>query len=384
MGLVDQNGKEIVPVGYDLIGTVGFDVQNMVEVKKDGKVGYFSLDGVQVIPAVFDFIIPHMRGDIFALVKADSVYGWISNNYEYNIGLPDGDLERLLREFEFLPGQFTFDESTVTMCEIPNEEYVGYGIVMPPSYWVKSGVFPEIMPGFTVGDAYRNAYTEYVQTEGTFLERLTGNINALIVSIKERYLEGREEFYEYERLVFVNDRLDTLATNNLGSASDITFRRIDFTLIELRYKPVSYYYEGEGYLQEVDVPVYRYYSLSDGSLTQLRSVRFSEQTEFVKLDSSYVTGEFRRYSQELGDWETTEVLSVFTLTYMRDEILATYGYAFTSEEDQQRFNYNKWYQPTNKSLDDIYREASEIDLHNIDFLNRMIDAQSSPIAMLRP
>lgn len=373
MGLVDQDGTVIVPVEYDLVGSVGIDLPNIIEVRKDNMVGYFSIEGELLIPAEYKLIVPYRRGDIYTLVKKDTTYGWISTEYVFNEGLPSGDLERLMHEFEFLPTEFTFSEKTVAMCEIPNEEYVGYGIVMPPSYWTANGVFSEIIGGFTIGDVYRNAYTEYIETTGSFLEQVTDKISALIITIKERYLEGREEFYVHDKLVFVNEKQDTLATGQLYSASDVHFKKIDSTLIEIKYQQGGEYWEGE--YNEYNVPTYRYFRITNTGLVSLNSNRMTEYTEFVRMDSSYITGEFTTYNQELQQEKNVSMLSVATLTQMRDEILASYGYAFKSDEERERFKYYKWYSPKLSEIEDVYEVASDIDKHNLAFLAAIIGDQ---------
>ncbi len=42
MGLVDETGTVVIPVEYKLIGTPGFAKPQMIEVTKNGKVGYFN------------------------------------------------------------------------------------------------------------------------------------------------------------------------------------------------------------------------------------------------------------------------------------------------------------------------------------------------------
>jgi hypothetical protein len=76
MGLVDEAGEVIIPVEYGLIGTLSFDIPGIVEIKKEGKAGYFNLDTRQlVIPPAYDMIIPYTQDNAFALVKQDTIYG---------------------------------------------------------------------------------------------------------------------------------------------------------------------------------------------------------------------------------------------------------------------------------------------------------------------
>ncbi|HEY8936286.1 MAG TPA: WG repeat-containing protein, partial [Cyclobacteriaceae bacterium] len=78
MGLVDETGAVIIPLDYDLVGTPGMIESDIVEVKKDGLVGFFSIDGKQLIAPEYDWIIPYDENDTYALVKRDTTYGWLT------------------------------------------------------------------------------------------------------------------------------------------------------------------------------------------------------------------------------------------------------------------------------------------------------------------
>ncbi len=81
MGLVDNSGKIIVPVEFDLIGNPSISLVDAVEVRKNGKVGCYSMEGKEIIPAIYDWLLPHENGRVIALVKKDSTYGWIDIDY---------------------------------------------------------------------------------------------------------------------------------------------------------------------------------------------------------------------------------------------------------------------------------------------------------------
>ncbi|HEY9049250.1 MAG TPA: hypothetical protein VIN08_25285, partial [Ohtaekwangia sp.] len=67
MGLVSEQGASIIPAAYDLIGTIGFDVPGLVEIKKNGKVGYFNLETQQqIVEPLYDMIIPYTADNSFA------------------------------------------------------------------------------------------------------------------------------------------------------------------------------------------------------------------------------------------------------------------------------------------------------------------------------
>jgi hypothetical protein len=378
MGLVDQNGKVIVPVEYDLVGTLGFSLPNTVEVKKDGKVGYFNLEGQQLIPPDFDMIIPYAAEEIL-IVKKDTTYGWFNSAYQYYpSGFSSPTAAGYIKTFQFLPSQFVLSEKTKTLCEIPYKENLGYGIIIPPSYWTKTGIFREILGGFTIGELRLTANTEFIETNSSNITSITDKINALIMTVKERYLDGREEFYTHDRLVYINSTNDTLATQELSADGKVEFKRIDETLVELKYLD-HYSYEPEGY-DEYPILMYNYIRLnSDFSVTTLKTNRRFSFTQFVKMDSAYITGEFKTW---VNDKEKVIYgLSVNTLFMMRNEILADYGYRFSQQPDIDQFKYFKWYTPEYDSFSQIEDKLTEIDKHNLAFLEKILGPLKENVAL---
>ncbi|MFD1000740.1 YARHG domain-containing protein [Ohtaekwangia kribbensis] len=377
MGLVDEAGEVIIPVEYELIGTLAFEVPGMVEIKKEGKAGYFNLETRQlVIPAAYDMIIPYAQDNSFAIVKQDSIYGWIDRTYQYHEGFPSENSARWVKSFEFLPKNLKLQSDTRTFCEIPNQQGAGYGIIMPPSYLVTTGVFREIVGGISTTPVPLNGWTDYVETKGTLLQAVTDKINAVITTITERYIDGREEFYTYNRLTLVDGKQDTLAVSSFYTSGEIVFRKLNDSLLELKCDQDSP--EGSEF-DEYNMPVYTYFSMSeDLSVNSYTSHRSFPQSQFVKLDSTYLSGNFKVWTEE-GERES-KFLSLATITYMRDEILADYGFRFADATTQERFKYYNWYRPQYDKVEDFQEQLSDEDRHNLDFLNRMIEMlKSKPV-----
>ncbi|HTJ48515.1 MAG TPA: WG repeat-containing protein, partial [Cyclobacteriaceae bacterium] len=375
-------GAVIIPLDYDLVGTPGMIESNVVEVKKDGLVGFYSIEGKQLIAPEYDWIIPYDENDTYALVKRDTTYGWLTKSYVYNAGFPSKDAEHYIKNYEFLPRQFTLSNDEQSMAEIPTDQYIGYGILMPPTYWTITGIFDEIMPGFTKGENMYTGYREYITADHAFIQTVANNISALITTIKERYLEGREEFYEHNQLTFVNARGETLTTDNLYSTGGVVFTKLDNTLLQAKI------IENNGGSEEFDMPengeewnlpIYKYYRLdNDLSIQPLTSNRRFIQTEFTKLDSSYLMGEFTFYNAETQQNDTRTFLSNMTLTEMRDEILASYGYIFKDEEIARQYSYRDWYKPHYENYADFADQLTDIDRHNLAFLERIIGSLDTP------
>jgi hypothetical protein len=369
VGLASESGEVIIPMEYDLIGTIGFDFPSIVEVHKEGKVGYFNIEtGKLVIPAEYDMIIPYERGNVKCIVKSDSIYGWYNKDFVLTTGFPDENAERWIRQFNFIPINLHIDIDDYALAEIPHSDQAGNGIVVMPSYLSKTGVFKEVISGISPTDFPMNGYTDYVETQSSVLQSITESMSGLITTIRERYLDGREEFYTHNNLVLVGTKQDTLAVARLYSSGSVVFTVID-SLLEVKSLPDGGYFEGEEW--EANIPQYSYFRIDDGvKAKRLKSVRNFPMTEFVKLDSSYLSGVFSYYNPETEKTEDTEFLSLNTITYMRNEILASYGQRFINKDGYNEFpHYEK---VEEKPADEVLKLLSDIDAHNVRFLERVI------------
>ncbi len=376
MGLVDQDGKILIPAEYELIGTPGFNFENIVEVTRNGKYGYFDLAAAkEVIPAEYDIIVPHGPDDILCFVRRDSMYGYFDYAYVYHEGFQTPVQERWVKEFAFLPQHLKLDAGHQSLCEIPSREYAGYGIVMPPSYLVGTGIFASIVGNISPTDFPIQGWTDYVETEGTRYAGITETLSALVTTIKERYLDGREEFYRHDKIAFVAPSMDTLAVSLIGGAGDVSFRILD-SLIEVRHYSTDESYFEESYTPDI-MPGYFYFRMRDNlSLTALKSTRLFPQTEFVYLDSSYFVGKFKHFAihqvdgTEVYRYDEIDFLSSGSIAFMRDEILASYGLKFADEERNGWFYQYREVPERNRS--EIDAMLNDIDRHNLNFLESLL------------
>lgn len=374
MGLVDSKGDTIVPIAYDLIGSIGFEDENLVEVIQDGKVGYFDIAKKQVlVEPVFDLIIPYGRDHVWAIAKQDSVYGWLDGQFSYHEGFPSTQVEQWVSKFEFLKQNIRLKPDMHTFCEIPSADQTGNGIIVVPSYLSKHGIFDEIEGNISTTKVPVNGWTDYKETTGSFLETITASIQAVVTTIRERYLDGREEFYNSSTLVFVNEQLDTLHVASI-SGDEVSMRPIDSTLLEVR-TPHDFWFGEYEASDETNLYHHTYFAIADNSqITQLQSNRLYPQTQFVLLDSSYLTGNFLVYSSITQKEELTTFLSQRTLTYMRDEILASYGYTFKQKEKIAQFQQvGDWYTPRFAKVEEFENDMTSIDRYNLKFLNKILE-----------
>lgn len=379
MGLADADGELIIPLEYDLIGTIGFERPDLVEVKRNGKFGYFDiLARALVVEPKYEMIIPATFDNVFAIVTQDTTSGWLTNYYEYQEGFPSDDVKQWFDNYTYLRKHLRLAAGHQVFCEIPSEKYAGNGIVMPPSYLVKHRVFDEVEHGIITTEVPLHGYTEYKESQGSWFRRITDGFNALTTSIQERYLAGREEFYNSTTILFLDNDYDTLGEAQL-SGTEISMRAIDSTLLEVK-TPHDWWFMEEAVCEETNLYLHKYFAIGEqGSIRELKSNRLFPETEFVRLDSSYITGQFLVYDRVLEAEVPTSILSMKTLTSMRDEILACYGYSFPETDMAKQYDA-RWYLPVYANLEEVTDLLNDIDRHNFEFLEGIITAMQSEVA----
>jgi hypothetical protein len=104
----------------------------------------------------------------------------------------------------------------------------------------------------------------------------------------------------------------------------------------------------------------------------LKTVRSYSQVAFVKLDSSYIKGSFKHYDREAEQLVPNDFLTQETIIDMRDEILAAYGFVFDDPVRTEYFKRFDWYKAEHISREEFAGEMTEIDQHNLRFLESLI------------
>lgn len=371
MGLVDESGKQIIPLEFDLIGMPGESGEGLVEVKNSNKVGLYKLStGEQVIPADYDWIIPYENS---FLVKQDTTIGWYDTQFAFHACFPDEHAQGYIRGFKFFPEHVTLNNKEATYLEIPNEEYAAVGYIIPASYYTYFEIFDEIEGGYQSDIFNELAELEYKEAQVGFFDKITNTFSALITQARDAYVYSREGFYDHQKIAFMDNKGELINEHDLGGKGALTFRMLDETRLEIKISPTED--DVNGYLEpnetEVNPPGYTYFAAENGSLTPLKSNRWYACTEFAKLDSTYITGAFTIYKED-GTSEKTTILSTETLADMRNEILAEYGYIFQNADVMENFKYRDWYKPQFATVADFQADLSEIDRHNLVFLEKIL------------
>jgi hypothetical protein len=376
MGLYDSLGQVIIPQEYDLIGTIAFDMPDMVEVSVDGQYGYFDIAKRElVIEPVYDMIIPLQKDSIWGVVKRDTIYGWYNMGLQYREGFPSAEIEQYVREVKYLSKEVVLTVGSQVFCEIPNKEFAGYGIVMPPSYLVVHNLFKQIMGGINTTAVPMKGWTDYFGIQKSLMQTINDRFDAVVTVLQERYLGGREEFYGESKVAFLNEHQDLIAVTNIPTDQEIEITAIDNALIQIKANSTGQWFDAPG--EESEIPVYSYFKInSEYSLTELKSNRRYVFTEFVKIDSSYLSGAFKKYTgyneeTDVATYDEFDFLTKETIEDIRNEILASYGYRFADERIAKRFD-SDWYKPRYDDIAEFEGQMTDIDKHNLDFLERVI------------
>jgi hypothetical protein len=383
MGLIDETGKVIVPVEYDLIGNPSMTLSEAIEVKKEGKIGFYSLEGKLIIEPSYEWLVPYEKGFANALVKKDSAFGWLSKDYTFNKDFPSPEAERTINEFEYLTSNtFSLGKDYQDLIHIiypltgefyKNMGFGNTGLVVPSAYLVKMGIFPQIEDGFITqipdkGYVYGNDYSQMKsQKPFSITEILTG----FVTEFQTRYIGGRGEFYNRREVVVVDEKRNILNRIWIGGGG-FGLKKMNDTLFQYSFLP-EYDEPGPGEnFPEYNFPVYGYFKVEGKKLIVLETYRRFAFTEITKLDSSYLKGNFDFWDRVTQKQSKSTFLSREALFAMRNEILAGYGFIFTEPDQAEWFKYQQWYKPTTESYEEVYSKLSEIDKYNLDFLARIL------------
>ncbi len=389
MGLLHTSGKVIVPVEFDLVGNPGINLPNAVEVKKDGKIGYYGMDGKQLVPVDYTWLVPYEEGEAKALVKKDTLFGWLDKGYQYHENFPTPKAEKYIKDFEYLTERkFVLGKDYQEMIKMawlaPDNMFSAHGIAIPPAFLVHNKIFDPVVGQFIETQKSNREYfvsgNEYLENQNEKPMSISTMIDVFISNFKIRYVGGREEFYTSQKITVVDKKGNFSSSIEMNGDYDFKFFRVKDDLFGAKY-----FYESFGpeeNMIEQNIHYFSYFSFDGKKLKRLDSKRRFPFTQFIKIDSSYFKGEFDLLLIEdevLKDGGKSSFLSRSTLEYMRDDILVDYNFIVMDSVRAERFKFEDRYNPTISSYEEVYSKASEIDKYNLDFLAKILGPVKKPI-----
>ncbi len=92
-GLIDKQGKEIVPLKYHY-GDIRRCKEGFIGIKKNDKWGFVDKTGKQVIPCIYDDVRDFSDG--YVVVKMNGVYGYLTKEGKSTFDIDDSDLKSII------------------------------------------------------------------------------------------------------------------------------------------------------------------------------------------------------------------------------------------------------------------------------------------------
>ena len=378
MGVVNSNGKIIVPIEFSKIFNPNQLFANTLVVEKNGKFGLYSLSGKQLVAAEYDMLYPSGKSDALVHFSKNNEFGWIgsdgtvhtSDNPEPYIHLTTSPLQSNLLSY------WKFASEKANWIYFAQPDIVGDLIFTPP-YAIQLFNTSEVymissdMPGM-----------QTLEMKMAESKSWGEKLKALVINWLETGMDPRENYASNGKDLVVIDenlnavqkiRLETHYENNRG-CDNSRYRFLENNMLEIVKDDYTVEYPFH------TLPLYEYYQVTgENSVKKLESNRKFAYTKYVKIDESYFKGCFIRMANdnetpkgEEAQYMSYEIktmhLSIEDLDYMRNEIFAEYGYKFKNEKWQKIFAASKWYSPQSDNVD---AKLTETDKYNIDIILKM-------------
>ena len=382
MGVVDEQGKEVIPIAFDKIYNPGGTLPHLIEVERNGKRGFYNLKGQPVISVSFDAVYPYQEDkQVLAQVKFDGRYGWLDWQGDLHLdhaSHPDTHLfESPVVSNRLLQWKFETHQKDLSYLRLPdpaNDHYLHGAIIITPSYLYDLGIIAEYNANILLEDDDRYGYgVEERHVSVVESTSISQQIQGLITKFVEWGADARDYHYEIDKLITLNEDLTSIATLDFQGEyhyylpnPELSFQEPAlFETKELKHATYTSYDE---------MTLYSYYQIHpDGKIIPLSTHRLFSFTKFIKISEANFRGEFKDHLEsttlnskgENVNLTVASHLSMEDLDVMRNEIFAEYGYRFKSEKWQTYFGQQPWYTPQYDNVDNM---LSDIDRYNVQFI----------------
>ena len=396
MGLVGPDLKLVIPVEYSLVHTIGTTFENLIEVEKDNKKGFYDLKGKIVVPVEYEHIFPVNATEGIAVLNTGNDFYWLKNDYTISekVDLKIGDVLEMLKQDK----AFTLKQGSADHITEFNSRYDHGSIYIPSSYLVDLNFLPSVKTfenPLRRNVAWEGVSTNYTVKTDDATEPSSGNdwLKTTFYSIRDYFLGGRSEFYDKKNLVVVdrkNNRflaVDVYADYDEDAAEQlcqvpVRFRALTDSLYEIRsagrlevdlYDTAKYVFGGTSY---------SYFTIRNNKLVPLETNRRFAFTKYTRMDDSYLGGCYEMYTRKGEKSEKTKLgyLNTELLEWIKNDIYADYAYKFTNKRWAEIMEGGMaYYQKGGDYNDKHYSKNVEdsltaIDKYNIDFINQKINS----------
>jgi hypothetical protein len=396
MGLVNPELKEIIPAQYDLIHNINGSIDSLIEVEKDGKKGFYNLAGKIVVPVNYDQILLLTGEDNLAVLKNGNQYTYLKKDFSISDVIPDFKIADILPRIKKLTGSFTLTEKSSANVMEFNSKTSFSSLIVTPSYLAELNLLPKFV-------MLTNPLRKSVEDDGSDMSRSIavkydgegnkeeGNwFQAVFHSVVDDYIGGRGGLYESKKLLLVDKKQNKVLTFDAnsyfgegegggelsGGCNENAVKMISDSLFEFKTTSIldQYNITDEEYITEG--PYYHYLQIKNGKLVALPTNRLFP-TQYAKLDDSYLQGcyVFTHTEKDEPVNRTADRVSDEVLQIMKNEIYASYKYAFKNKKWSEMFK-NRFYfdDKTNASVED---SLTVIDRYNINWIDKRLKAKNT-------
>jgi hypothetical protein len=388
MGLVNPDLKEVIPTEYDLIHNISGSIQGLIEVEKDGKKGFYNMDGKLVLPVTYDQIFPLKADDNLALLRNGDDYFYLKSDSTISDKIQDFKIADVLPKIKTYGDSYTLsDESSENIMEYNDREDFT-SLVVAPSYLVDWGILEQFV---TFENPLRKpgADNDGIEASGSIEIKYEGArkdesnwFESAFYSLYNDYLGGRSGLYVSKHVLMVDKKQNRILTFNTsayegpgdgggalsGKCNENGLRAINDTLFE--FKTTVQLYQNTLTDTIDEAPYYHYLHIKNGKLEALPNERAFGCTKYVKLDDSYLQGCYVVNGRAI-DRATPAIIQ-----YMKNEIYASYLYKFKNDAWNTVF-IDRFNDPDNKSNVSVDDSLTVIDKYNINWLNQKLKGSKS-------
>jgi YARHG domain len=393
-GIADINGKLLLAMEYDDIGTIGVLAPSTVEVKRGTLKGLARLDGSLALPVEYDALLPGF-GKAGVTVWAQKGGSWQAFGSDLSPLQPEGgqaaqgpdwptwlaalpfdsdwDCRTEFYKPAFLADVYQYDESNSHILQ-------SYHLLRLPFAMTERHMFSDIYGGgfeFDGGTQY-SVDSIFQQADGSM---------GMLTTIESWGIGGRESYHDQELrwVVFEDELADTaqsIQLYNRNIAEDAHCSIGSYTILgdSLIQATTSAYFLGY-----YAMPSYRYYRIRGSSLTPLYPEREFPFMSVLRIDADFLSGCFYGNASEeeraafgktlkapLEEYQgvdrTADHFTAEDLDYLVNEVYAAHGKRFKGEKWQKYFGEKAWYKPV---ADDVEGQLSAIERANIAFVRNV-------------
>jgi len=396
MGLLGPDLKEVIPVQYDVIHNINGTFPSLVEVEKDGKKGFYDLNGKNVVPVNYDQVIPIEDNVNMAVLRSGDDYFYLKKDLSIS-DKADLKIADFFPKIKDIASHLNFYKNALAVVTEYNSREKHGAIYLPPSYLVDLNMigkeidfknplrnnvgFEEVHKDFNIGFANTVSDSNW--------------LTASFYSVRDYFLGGRSEFYDSKNLVIVDKKRNKIYTQDIGTnytreedggdslegICDVNnIKALNDSLYEVKAGAVLWADMYDSTKTITGGTYYHYLAVKNNKLVELPNERYFGFTKYVKMDDSYLNA---CYKMSIGaDYKTSKEKTIDHITpellrYIKNEIYADYGYQFKDKRWQVVFQMMPSYKfddngkpiPGNASVED---SLTDVDKYNINWITQKL------------